>query len=192
MHGLRWGIWGLIIATGAGLLSGAGCSWHRTSQGWILKSSWSLEFTRKGSFCDSAAMCGDGCETCNVEKPFCTSAGNTESNVLYESSPTLLQQLGNSPFARLLARRGRLGICASCGRLGRFNEPIAGETASPPIQAKFHPVPTQPVFCPRDETTQKANFQAPLKEIEQDSSPTKAPSLEDIPPPPPVPASPKR
>lgn len=192
MHNRRWGIQGLIIAIGIISLSGGGCSCHRTGQGWILQPGWSLEFKRAQFSCGRAAECTGECAAQVPKVPDCASANDKESEVLHEANPTDLEKLNNSPFARLMERRGRLGICASCGRLGRFNEPVAAEQAPMPVIAKFHPVPTQPVFCPREETMQAVSSDPTPKQKEKERGATasskksqpKAPMPEEIPAPP--------
>jgi hypothetical protein len=189
MHRQRWKICGLIASVSAFLLCGGGCAWHRTCQGWIIRSGWSLEFKRNQSSCCNLPGCLEGCDDseCN-----CASTTDCESDVLYEANPKLLEKLSTSPFARLLERRGRLGICASCGRLGRFQESGAGKTASEPVIAKLHPLPTQPVFCPRIDTVQPTSFDTNSPEKKASSlappkrSSPKEPPPELIPPPPPT------
>jgi hypothetical protein len=106
--------------------------------------------------------------------------------VLNEANPKQLEKLDNSPFAQQMERRGRLGLCANCGRLARFKEQKPPE----PVIARFVPVPTGPVFCPREETMQPVSYEQAPKPKEQPSiasakkSPPKAPLPEDIPPPP--------
>ena len=110
----------------------------------------------------------------------------------HEGNPRPADKLGNSPFARLLERRGRLGLCASCGRLGRFGEPAGAEQVQAPVIARLHPVPTQPVFCPREESLQlaasKPSVQERVKEQGSASSAKKSqpktPLHEEIPAPP--------
>ncbi|MGW8257928.1 MAG: hypothetical protein ACWGMZ_10620 [Thermoguttaceae bacterium] len=114
--------------------------------------------------------------------------------VLSEANPKLIDKLASSPFARLLQRRGRLGICAKCGHLGRFEESGVGSTASPPVIARLHPLPTRPVFSPRDDNLQSVAFTAgePGKKQHSSSSAQRRASApkqivsEKIPPPPPV------
>jgi len=192
VHRRIWGIWGMIIPLGALLISGWGCSWHRTEQGWMLcqSNNWSLEYKRAGCCCNGASECTGGCTASIPKEPDCTSGGNEEGEVLNEADPKQLEKLNNSPFAKLMARRGRLGICANCGRLGRFKEPEKGEQAQAPVIARFAPVPTQPVFCPRDEGMQPVSYEkAPIPKERESSVPAKnsqpkAPLPEEIPPPP--------
>jgi hypothetical protein len=69
--------------------------------------------------------------------------------------------------------------------LVRFKEPSAAEQA-PPVIAKFHPVPTEPVFCPRDESVLAVSHDSTLQQKERLSSAkktgSKAPMPEEIPP----------
>jgi hypothetical protein len=172
VHRRKWGIWYFIIILGTVLPGGAGCACHRTGQGWLVRSSrWSLEINR--------TQCPDGAQVCNKEQsestakepPVCKSGGDEESIVLNEANPQQLEKLNNSPFAKLLEHRGRLGICASCGRLGRFNgSPSEAEQKPPqPVIARFVPVPTEPVFCPRQETLQPVSYEQVSKTTEQTS-----------------------
>jgi hypothetical protein len=185
-----WGIWGMIIPLGALLISSWGCSWHRTEQGWILRSGWSLEYKRAACCCNGATECAGGCAASLPKEPDCASGSDEEGGVLHEADPKQLEKLNNSPFAKLLERRGRLGICASCGRLGHFKEPATGDQAQAPVIARFVPVPTQPVFCPRDENMQPVSYEkAPIPKERESSGPIKksqpkALLPEDIPPPP--------
>ena len=187
MHRPRWGICGLIIILGALLPSGAGCACHRTGQGWIVQSCWSLEFKRMLCCRDGAPECNTGCAACIPKEPVCTPGCNQESEVLHEANPKQLEKLGNSPFAKLMGKCGRLGICANCGQLARFK---AEEKPPQPVIARFVPVPTQPVFCPREETMQPVSYERTSKPKEQTSSAPakktqpKAPLPEEIPPPP--------
>jgi hypothetical protein len=124
------------------------------------------------------------------KEPGCTPECNQEGEILNEANPKQLEKLDNSSFAKQMERRGRLGICANCGRLARFKEPGAGEKPPEPVIARFVPVPTQPVFCPREETVQPVSYERASKPKEQTSfasakkSPPKAPLPEEIPPPP--------
>jgi hypothetical protein len=192
MHGRRPGIfWGFVIAIGVFLSGAWGCSWHRTEQGWLLhNSNWLLEYNRNPSCFNETGDSADVNETSAGKGPDSASGSDKEEGVLHEADPQQLEKLNNSPFAKLLARRGRLGICASCGRLGRFKEPGPGEKPQEPVIARFAPVPTLPVFCPRDENMQPISFEkaqnpkgreslAPIKK-----SQPKALLPEEIPPPP--------
>jgi len=170
MHRRRKGIWGLIIAIVPLLLSGGGCSWHRTGQGWILQSGWSLEFKRMPFSCCRATECTENCAVCADKEPGCSSPIDGETAILHKGNPKDLEKLNNSPLARLLERHGRLGICASCGHLARFKEPEAAEQTPPQVIAKFHPVPTQPVFCPRDETLQTAPYNSISQQKQRETS----------------------
>ncbi|MGD0516763.1 MAG: hypothetical protein ABSA26_04440 [Thermoguttaceae bacterium] len=187
-----WGIWGMIIPLGAILISGWGCSWHRTEQGWMLRQSkWTLEYKRAACSCNAAAECAEGCAVQLPKEPECTSDSDEEGGILNEADPKQLEKLNSSPFAKLLARRGRLGVCASCGHLGRFKEPEKGEQAQAPVIARFVPVPTQPVFCPRDENMQPVSYEkAPIPKERESSSPIKKPQpkapLPEVIPPPPI------
>ncbi len=190
MHWRKWGTWGLIIILGFLLPSGVGCAFHRTGQGWMIQSCWSLEFKRMLCCSGGATECSGGCAVPIPKEPGCTSGGDEESEVLHEANPKQLEKLDNSLFARLMGRCGRLGICANCGRLARFNGPGAGEKPAEPVIARFVPVPTQPVFCPRGEAMQPVSYERASKPKGQESSAPakksqfKAPLPEEIPPPP--------
>jgi hypothetical protein len=191
MHRRRWGIWVLIITTGVLLLSGGGCSWCKTRQGWVLQSGWSLEFQRMPFFCGRASECTEGCAVQTPREPDCVSKSDKDGEVLKHANPQQVEKLGSSPFAKLMEKRGRLGICAGCGQMGRFKEPGVKEQAPPaPVIAKFVPVPSQPVFCPREETMQPVAYQQAAKQKERvasapkKKSPPKAPLPEEIPAPP--------
>jgi hypothetical protein len=115
--------------------------------------------------------------------------------------PTACNSPGcNSPgFLSLLNRHGRLGVCATCGKLGRINskEPQPADQSTMPVVAKFHPVPAAPVFCPQPNSTKPVDYQTPAAKTK--SSPVKKgtvpakpninipskPAQEVIPPPPP-------
>ncbi len=146
-----------IIALVTLLFIGGGCSWHRTGMGWTVQSGWSLEFRRNPCSCGMAGQCTEQCAAQIPPGPNCAGASDTESEVINTDNPKFLEKPSNSPFARLLERHGRLGLCASCGRLTRFPGSGAEEQAIQPVIAKLHPVPTQPVFCPRQEAMQPAS-----------------------------------
>lgn len=183
------GAWGLFIILSILLPSGGGCSCFRTGQGLILQSGWSLEFKRMPFACRGST--GEECAATIDKEPSYTCGSDVESEVLHEANPKLLERLGSSPFARLMERRGRLGLCAGCGRMARFKEPVV-EEETPSVMAKFHPVPAQPVFSPRMETMHPASYApAPIEKKRESSAPSKksqskAPMPEVIPPPPPV------
>jgi hypothetical protein len=132
-----------------------------------------------------APECNQGCAASIPKEPGCTPECNQEGEVLNEANPQQLEKLDNSPFAKIMERRGRLGICANCGQLARFK---AEEKPPQPVIARFVPVPTQPVFCPRDEAMQPVYYERASKPEEQTSvasakkSPPKAPLPEEIPP----------
>jgi hypothetical protein len=189
----KWGSWILIIVLGTVLPGGAGCACHRSGQGWVFQPCcWSLEFKRTPSACDGTAECNEGCDLAIPKEPGCASVGNGESRVLQEADPKQLEKLSKSPFARLMGRCGRLGICANCGQLARFKGQCAEEKPPEPVIARFVPVPTQPVFCPRDGTMQPVAYEQiqNQKPTGQESSlpvkksQSKAPLPEEIPPPP--------
>jgi hypothetical protein len=191
MHRRRWGIWGLIITIGLLLLGSGGCSFCRTGHGWFLQSGWSLEFNRIPFCRGTATECTEGCSTQIPKEPDCGSTGKVEGEVLHNANPKTLEKLNISPFAKLMERRGRLGICASCGKMARFKEPGAKEQAPPaPVIARFVPIPTQPVFCPREENLQPTSYNPPPKPKEREASlqsklsPPKAPLPDEIPSPP--------
>jgi hypothetical protein len=193
MRGRRCGIWGLIIALGLLMLGGEGCSWCKTRQGWYLQSGWSLEFKRMPFYCGRATECTEGCSSQVLKEPNCGSAAGAEGEVLHNANPKLLDKFSNSPFAKLMGRQGRLGLCASCGHLARFKESGAKEQAPPaPVIAKFVPVPTEPVFCPREEKMQPVSFDPapnpkPKKlesSVQSKKSQLKAPLPDEIPLPP--------
>ena len=156
----------------------------------MIQSCWSLEFKRMLCCHGEAPDCSVGCTAPIPKVPGCTPECNQEGEVMNEANPKQLEQLDNSPFAKLMERRGRLGLCANCGRLARFNEAGAGEKPPQPVIARFVPVPTWPVFCPREETMQPVSYQQASKPKEQRSlasekkSPPKAPLPGEIPPPP--------
>jgi len=177
----------LIIILGALLPSGAGCACYRTGQGWVVESGWSLEFKRMLCCCSGAPDCNVGCAAPIPKEPGCAPECNQEGVVLNEANPKQLEKLDNAPFAKQMERSGRLGICANCGRLARFKPE---EKPPEPVVARFVPVPTGPVFCPREESMQPASYERVSKPKEQTSlasakkSPPKAPLPEEIPPPP--------
>ena len=175
----------MIIILGALLPSGAGCACHRTGQGWVLQSCWSLEFKRMLCCCDGAPDCSQGCAAPIPKEPGCTPECNQEGGVLNEANPKQLEKLDNSPFAKQMERRGRLGLCANCGRLARFKEQKPPE----PVIARFVPVPTQPVFCPKEDAMQPVSYEQAPKPKEQTSlvSVKKSPPKSTMPEEPPLP-----
>ncbi len=181
----------MIIILGALLPSGAGCTCCRTGHGWVLQPCcWSLEFKRMPCLCGAATECNEGCTAAIPREPSCAAGGCEEGVVLNEANPQELDTLKPSPFARLMGRCGRLGICANCERLGRFKGPGAEEKPREPVIARFAPVPTQPVFSPREGSMQPVAYEQIPKPKGQESSvpekksPPKAPLPEEIPPPP--------
>jgi hypothetical protein len=204
-----------LLAIGTMLLAGSGCSFVKVPQGWVLSTGWSLEFHRMPFNVSREKPCETACETgCN---PTCTSdcvqpskeSGNpTVAPTPIEPAPSLHkieegalpQGSESSGFMNLLKRRGRLGVCTTCGKLGRFKEPQPAEPATMPIIAKFHPVPAAPVFCPQPNALvanptefhrPSGNNQpaAPSRKIPLPPLPGRipppTPQMEVIPPPPP-------
>jgi hypothetical protein len=190
---------GWIIVVCILLLSGGGCSWCPTGHGWLLQSGWSLEFKRI-PFCTRTPVC---VEECVIEapkdrscEPVCENSGENNGEVINEANPPIIKRENCSLFARMLGRGCRSSICAGCGRSSdRYPEARTKEAMEQqPVIARLHPVPTQPVFCPREETTQPASYDPALKQKVKDqatSTPAKkiqsrpkAPLPEEIPPPP--------
>ncbi|MCC6123961.1 MAG: hypothetical protein IT426_03290 [Pirellulales bacterium] len=197
------------------LLAGSGCSFVKVPQGWILDTGWSLEFHRMPFNVSREkpreTTCETGCNpTCNADcaNPSHESGTPTVAPAPIEPAPCLhiieegaLPQAGESSgLMNLLKRRGRLGVCATCGKLGRFKEPRPAEPATMPMIAKFHPVPAAPVFCPHPNTiaANPAEFHlpagnkqpaAPNGKIPLPPQPGRIlppmPQMEIIPPPPP-------
>lgn len=199
------------------LLCGSGCSFVKMPQGWVLSTGWSLEFHRMpfNVSCDRpcAAACEPGCTpscapNCDTEcgNPPKASDQPTLAPEKVEPAPTLrkveegeVPEKGESAgLMNLMKRRGRLGICATCGKMGRFQEPPKpAETSTMPVIAKFHPVPAAPVFCQHPVTTTPASLQMPTDQNKAGVNkraplPSKSgkknpfsPEPEVIPPPPP-------
>ncbi len=198
-----------LVAIGGFLLAGGGCSFVKMPQGWIFRTGWSLEFHRMPFNVSCEKPCALGCEpNCNGEcaNPPKESGQPTAAPQPIEPAPTLHKvEEGELPTANdssglmnLLKRRGRLGICATCGKLGRFKEPHPAEQATMPVIAKFHPVPAAPVFCPLPNmATTTVDFQSlagkkkpsTMKKTPPPPQPgitsPPAPQPEVIPPPPP-------
>jgi hypothetical protein len=200
-----------LIAIGGLLLAGTGCSFVKVRQGWVLSSGWSLEFHRSPFSASCEKQCAAICETGgnSVGNADCANPPQEISRPSTvpepaEPAPTLHKvEAGDLPEANessslmnLLKRRGRLGVCATCGKLGRFKEPQPAEPSTIPVTAKFHPVPAAPVFCPQPNavtSTKAVDYQTPAEK--KKSSPSKKPPLppqpgnttplEVIPPPPP-------
>jgi hypothetical protein len=192
-----------LLAIGALMLSGSGCSFVKMPQGWVLNTGWSLEFHRMPFNVSCERPCAPACEPgCNAncgtecDNPSRESGQPTVAPQQVEPAPTLhkveegsLPEKGDSAgLTNVLKRRGRLGICSTCGKMGRFKEPPKpAEPATTPVMAKFHPVPAGPVFCPRPLTTTPVAFQSPPGQ--KKSAPKKIPQPsqpEVIPPPPPA------
>jgi hypothetical protein len=116
----------LILAigiVGSMLVLGGGCSFSRTPRGWIVRSGCALEYMR----------------------PFRWSLGGPAS------AEKMIGNNENSVWLHLLQRRGRLGICANCKKMTRLGASAPPPTAGDiPVNAKFNPVPTQPVFTARE------------------------------------------
>jgi hypothetical protein len=202
----RFLLW--LVAVGMLLTTGGGCSFVKVPQGWMLSTGWSLEFHRMPFNVSCEKPCDRSCAA--ACEPGCTPNGASNAATPNESGqPTLAPPIEPAPMLRkveegeppaanesgmmnLLKRRGRLGICATCGKLGRFSEPQPAEPSTMPVIAKFHPVPAAPVFCPQPNSAQIVEFQspasktAPLKKPAAGSAPKSvAPPAEVIPPPPP-------
>jgi hypothetical protein len=152
----------------------------KVPQGWIFNTGWSLEFHRMPFVYDKScdAACTTECEpSCNAScdvsctktpPPVDCARSPKESSQpivappLIEPAPTLqkveekdLPPANESSFLmNIFKRRGRLGVCATCSNLGRFNdaEPQPAIEATTPVIAKFHPVPAAPVFCPEQKS----------------------------------------
>jgi hypothetical protein len=184
-----------LLVIGGLLLPGGGCSFVKMPQGWVLNTGWSLEFHRMpfNVSCEKpcAAVCEPGCApNCNPEcaNPPKETSQPTVAPQRVEPAPTLHKvEDGEPPEANessglmnLLKRRGRLGVCSTCGKLGHFQEPQPAEAATMPVIPKFHPVPAAPVFCPQSNATKPVDFQSPASK--KKTSPTKK-----SPPPPPQP-----
>jgi hypothetical protein len=189
------------------LLAGSGCSFVKVPQGWMLSTGWSLEFHRMPfnvsceKPCDRScsAACEPGCAPgCNSNATAPTESGQPTLAPPIEPAPTLHKVEEDSPATNepgtmnLLKRRGRLGICATCGKLGRFKEPQPAEASTMPVIAKFHPVPAAPVFCQQSGSAQIVEFQSPASKTAPHKKPATnpapknvAPPAEVIPPPPP-------
>lgn len=142
----------LIFATGmvSGLLFLAGgCSLCRTSHGWTLRPRYTLEYSEP--FRLSLAQCSAP-KNCNPDGAAAI-PGNAEYCGENIPSASVGKKFGdgeNSVWLRLLQRRGRLGVCANCRKMMRMEAsappPMAGQA---PVNAKFNPVPTEPVFAAR-------------------------------------------
>jgi hypothetical protein len=170
------------------LLAG-GCSFSRTPHGWILRSGCTLEYT----WPSRCAFAGPASRNCNAVEPGeipCDTEISGET-ISASSAANMISNNENSIWLRMLQRRGRLGICANCKRLIRLQDPVSPPAAAnAPIVPKFHPVPTQPVFTPREIPTEKPNLRVVpdnkrfpnLSNPSQLSIPSSAP--EEIPPPP--------
>ena len=167
-----------LVALGTMLLAGGGCSFVKVPQGWALSTGWSLEFHRMpfNVSCEKPcpATCATGCDaTCKTNCAGARETGQpTAAPEPVEPAPTLRKVedgelppgTDSSGLKDLLKRRGRLGVCATCGKLGRFKEPPQpAEQSTMPVIAKFHPVPAAPVFCPRPpevDATKPVDFRA--------------------------------
>jgi hypothetical protein len=185
-----WRICSLIFTMETLILCMAGCRFHSTRQGWTMSQpDWSLEFKRSPS-CNAATQSAESSNGENSKVQEGRNSEDGEEAVLYRADPRLLERYNNSPFARLMERRGRLGICACCGRLGRFEGTDSIERPPQQVIARLFPVPTQPVFSPRDETMQSVCYEPDVRKKKQEpaeqknKSQPKAPMPEEIPAPP--------
>jgi hypothetical protein len=187
----RWGVCVLVIGFAALLLSGAGCTCYRTGHGWVLQPRiWSLEFKRMACVCvaeDCSATCAAPTvrESSCIKEQSCPAAASAGG--ICESNPNAAASLDACPAMRV----GRLSKCAMCDRLAQSKGPGVEEKPRQPVIARFAPVPTQPVFCPRDYAAQPVVYeQIPKTQKAQESSvprkksAPKAPVPEEIPPPP--------
>lgn len=197
-----------LVTVGGLLATGGGCSFIKVPQGWMFSTGWSLEFHRMpfNVSCEkpceraSSPACEPGCNpNCNSNAGAANESGQPTLAPPVEPAPTLhkVEEEGSptaneSGMMNLLKRRGRLGICSTCGKLGRFGEPQPAEASTMPVIAKFHPVPAAPVFCPQPNSAQIVEFQSPASKTATHKKPAAAPApknvappAEAIPPPPP-------
>jgi hypothetical protein len=184
-----------FLAIAAMLLASSGCSFVKVPQGWVLNTGWSLEFHRMPFHASCDRSCTVACESgCN---PNCNGEGACPANESghpiaapqsIEPAPSLRhaereampEANESSGLFNLLRRRGRLGVCSTCGKLGRFKEPQPAEPATMPVIAKFHPVPAAPVFCPPGSVVATAN----AVEYQSPASKSKPAQKRQTPPPP--------
>jgi hypothetical protein len=195
MHGRNRGLGVFCAILSAFLLNTAGCSWHKTCQGWLLESGWSLEFQRI-PFCPRTteccpdcgvpASCGHDCPPCgerpcayNEERVFSPVEGESAARLPVESQ--VVENECNRPlWCKIFGRPCRMEASSSGGRAKcskEAKESVAPPAANPRVIARFHPVPTQPVFSPRPSDVKATSL--------QDDSEPNAPEPEEIPAPPP-------
>jgi hypothetical protein len=141
----------LILAIGMVgnlLVLGGGCAVNRTPRGWLVRTGCTLEYTRPLHCSLHGPAAGNYSMTDPGENP----AANEPSGeaLSSDSAEKIIGNGDNSLWLRLLQRRGRLGICANCKKLMR----IGASSSSPPptagtvpVNPRFLPVPTQPVFA---------------------------------------------
>lgn len=131
-------IWSWMLAVL--VLSSGGCGIHGRGHGFILRGDWSLELNRAGWL---------DCRTtgCQESGPSCL--GTTATPQLDSCGDARLGT-GSACGRPTLAARGlaRLRQCYGCRVASYRGGPVAeGQSLS---HARFHPVPTRPVFTPWD------------------------------------------
>jgi hypothetical protein len=140
----------LILAIGMVgnlLVLGGGCAVNRTPRGWLVRTGCTLEYTRP-LHCSLRGPASGNCITADPGETHADSESSGEA-LSADAAAEIIGNKENSLWLRLLQRRGRLGICANCKRLMRIGAspsappPMAGTV---PVNPRFNPVPTQPVF----------------------------------------------
>ena len=181
----------MVIGFAALLASGAGCTCYRTGQGWVLQPRiWSLEFKRMPCVC-VAGECNAACAASTVRESPCMREPSHPSasavGGICESDPSAAVSVDAGSNLRI-ARPPR---CAKCEGLAQSKGPGVEEKPQQPVIARFAPVPTQPVFCPRDYAAQPVVYEPvpKAKKGQASSDPGKksasqAPVPEEISPPP--------
>jgi hypothetical protein len=187
----------LILATGivgSTFVLAGGCSVNRTPRGWVVRSGYTMEYSPPFR-CAFHGPASGKCNPANMANMDENSAvGEPSGEALSsDSADKLIGNSENSPWLRLLQRRGRLGICANCKKMmhmgGSAPPPTAGAVT---VNAKFNPVPTQPVFTARQVALDTGNFHEVPSEPRSPGQPLPLPppapsaSPEEIPAPPAV------
>lgn len=118
-----------------------------------------------------------GCKTtvapgCNSNAPKVQNQPSAPTKPARAPEPTLAPEKNvckcprecDSPLMDLLQRKGRLGICETCGKITRMQDTSVQPAvqATMPVVAKFHPVPTAPAFCPQPNPTKPVGFESPV------------------------------
>jgi len=187
---VRWKktrLFGRVMVVCLLMVGTSGCYFRRPRHGFILRGDWSLELNRVPWLVSRT----DAHEECSVSGVDCVGGCVSEVEVSgceACGSPTPAPAPAPADASSCCPQDGKEGsrFCSRCGQ-ALCGGPVQPAAATDPyVHPRFHPVPTRPVFSPREDclpgTEADVSVQEGAVRVSTGSS-RRPPSMEEIPAP---------